>query len=252
MAELLEKVEQYWEKRSDGYCEVNLHELDSFKRNAWIDLINEYAPKVSGRDLKVLDIGTGPGFLAIIMATCGYEVTAVDYTDAMLKKAKNNAFVYRNNINFKRMDAHNLEFKDNTFDLIVTRNLTWNLEKPEDAYKEWHRVLAKGGRLLNFDANWYLHLYDAEKRNGYEQDRLNALKKGFEDHYTCTDIKTMEDIARRLPLSKIVRPEWDEKELINIGFKNIEIEMKIGNRVWDEVEKINYGSTPMFMVAGEK
>jgi Methylase involved in ubiquinone/menaquinone biosynthesis len=252
MAELLEKVEQYWDGRSEGYCEVNLQELDSFKRNAWIDLINEYAPKVSGRKIKVLDIGTGPGFFAIVMASCGYEVTAVDYTDAMLQKAKKNAGVYRNSIKFKRMDAHSLEFEDNTFDLIVTRNLTWNLQKPDEAYREWHRVLAEGGRLLNFDANWYLHLHDAEKRKGYEQDRLNTLKKGLEDHYTCTDTKAMEDIAKNLPLSKICRPEWDTKELLSIGFKKIMIEMEVGNRVWDEVEKVNYGSTPMFMIGGEK
>lgn len=252
MAGLLEKVEQYWDNRSDGYCKVNLDELDSSKRKVWIDLINEYIPKASGRKLKVLDIGTGPGFLAIILASCGYDVTAIDYTEAMLKKAKNNADTYKNNINFKRMDAHKLEFKDNTFDLIVTRNLTWNLEKPDEAYKEWHRVLVKGGRLLNFDANWYLHLHYEEKRKGYEQDRLNAIEKGFEDHYTCTDTNAMEEIARKLPLSKIFRPEWDEKQLNNIGFKNIMVEREIGNRVWDEVEKVNYGSTPMFMVLGEK
>lgn len=252
MSELLEKVEQYWSKRSDGYCETNLQELHSFKREAWTDLINEYAPKVTGRKLKVLDIGTGPGFFAIIMANCGHEVTAVDYTDAMLEKAKNNADIYKKSIDFKRMDAHNLEFQDNTFDLIVTRNITWNLQKPDEAYRDWYRVLAKGGRLLNFDANWYLHLHDAEKRKAYEQDRLNTLEKGYEDHYTCTDTKAMEDIAKNLPLSKICRPEWDAKELLSIGFKKIMIEMEIGNRVWDEVEKVNYGSTPMFMVAGEK
>lgn len=62
----------------------------------------------------------------------------------------------------------------------------------------------------------------------------------------------MEDIARNLPLSKICRPEWDEKELLSIGFRKVMIEMEIGNRVWDEVEKVNYDSTPMFMVGGEK
>lgn len=150
MSELLEKVEQYWDGRSEGYCEVNLQELDSFKRAAWIDLIKEYAPEVLGRKLKVLDIGTGPGFFAVIMASCGYEVTAVDYTDAMLQKAKKNADIYRNSIKFKRMDAHNLEFQDNTFDLIITRNLTWNLQRPSEAYREWHRVLARGGQTIKF------------------------------------------------------------------------------------------------------
>lgn len=252
MEELLEKIEHYWDKRSDGYCQVNLQELVSFKRKAWIDLINDYAPKVTGRKLRVLDIGTGPGFFAIIMAICGYDVTAIDYTDAMLEKAKKNADKYINNIKFKRMDAQKLEFESNKFDLIVTRNLTWNLEKPSEAYREWYRVLADGGKLLNFDANWYLHLYDAQKRREYEQDRLNALERAIDDHYTCTDTNAMEDIARKLPLSKIFRPIWDTKELLDIGFKRIIIEMEIGNKVWNDVEKVNYASTPMFMVGGEK
>jgi len=152
MNEVLEKVEQYWSNRAPGYCEVNLKELNSFKKETWISMISQYAPKVSGRKLKVLDIGTGPGFFAIIMASCGYEVTAIDYTETMLEMARNNAGALNLNINFMRMDAQNLEFQDNTFDLIITRNLTWNLEKPHDAYREWYRVLAQGGRLLNFDA----------------------------------------------------------------------------------------------------
>ncbi|AOY75294.1 class I SAM-dependent methyltransferase [Clostridium formicaceticum] len=252
MGELLEKVEKYWDKRADGYCQVNLSELNSFKREAWINLINQYAPKIRKRKLKVLDIGTGPGFFAIIMASCGYEVTAVDYTETMLQRAKNNAGVYRDNITFKRMDAHRLEFQDNTFDLIITRNLTWNLERPQEAYREWHRVLTEGGKLLNFDANWYLHVHDAEKRKEYEQDRRNTLEKNFEDHYTSTNTEAMEAIARNLPLSREHRPAWDAKELLKIGFKKIMIDTEIGAKVWDEEELVNYGSTPMFMVAGEK
>ena len=252
MEELLEKVEHYWDKRSDGYCQTNLEELDSFKREAWIDLINEYAPKVLGRKLRVLDIGTGPGFFAILMASCGYEVSAVDYTEAMLDKARNNASHYSNSIIFRRMDAHKLDFEDSSFDLIVTRNLTWNLEKPGEAYREWHRVLSRGGRLLNFDANWYLHLHDAQKRTEYEQDRLNSKTRGMNDHYTGTNTKLMEGIARNLPLSKEHRPEWDTKEMLAIGFRKIMVELGIGKRVWNEEEKVNYGSTPMFMIGVEK
>ena len=48
-----------------------------------------------------------------------------------------------------------LRFADNTFDMIVSRNVTWNLEHPDRAYYEWMRVLKPGGVLLNFDASWY-------------------------------------------------------------------------------------------------
>ncbi len=252
MEKILERVENYWDNRSEGYCQTNIEELNSFKKEAWIDIIKEYAPIARERNLKVLDIGTGPGFFAIIMASFGYEVTAIDYTQAMLEKAKYNASIYNSNINFKRMDAHVLDFADNTFDLVVSRNLTWNLERPTEAYIEWHRVLTEGGRLLNFDANWYLHVHDPQKRKEYEQDRVNSLEKKVNDHYTNTNTKEMEDIARRLPLSKEYRPEWDTKELLKIGFKKIMIETEIGNRVWNEEEQINYGSTPMFMIGAEK
>lgn len=252
MGVLLEAVEQYWNVRADGYCQTNLEELNSFKRQAWIDLINEYAPKKPGKKLKVLDIGTGPGFLAIIMADCGHEVTAIDYTEGMLQRAVNNAGRYHQHIDFKRMDAHNLEFEDNTFDLIISRNLTWNLERPHEAYREWHRVLAFGGRLLNFDANWYLHVHDHEKRRAYEEDRKKAREKGFKDHYIHTDTKAMEAIAKSLPLSREYRPQWDTREMLKIGFKKIWIDTQIGERVWDEEERVNYGSTPMFMIGAEK
>ena len=83
----------------------------------------------------------------------------------MLNKAKQNAGDLNDKIKFRRMDAHNLEFDEGQFDLIVTRNLTWNLKDPEKAYKSWYKVLRKGGKMINFDANWYLHLFDEEKRN---------------------------------------------------------------------------------------
>lgn len=252
MQNILEKVEHYWEGRAEGYSQVNRAELAGRKMQIWKDLINSYKPDVIGRPLKVLDIGTGPGFFAITMASCGYDVTAIDYTDAMLYKAKQNAGVYKNVIHFRQMDAHHLDFEANTFDLIVTRNLTWNLEHPEQAYNEWHRVLRPGGRMLNFDANWYLHLYDKQKRAEYEQDRFNAQAQGLNDHYVCTDTTAMEEIARNLPLSRTMRPQWDSAVLLNLGFKKVMIEQDMGARVWDEEEQVNYASTPMFMIVAQK
>ena len=38
------------------------------------------------------------------------------------------------------MDAENLSFDTNTFDIVVARNVTWNLPHPDKAYAEWLRV----------------------------------------------------------------------------------------------------------------
>ena len=54
----------------------------------------------------------------------------------------------------KILDAEKPEFPDATFDVVVSRNLTWTLPHAEEAYREWTRVLKKGGVLLNFDADY--------------------------------------------------------------------------------------------------
>ena len=64
---------------------------------------------------------------------------------------------------------------------------------------------------MNFDANWYHHLFDEEKRAAYEADRNKVSSLGMHDDYTCTDIEAMEAIARQVPLSHIQRPEWDRQ-----------------------------------------
>lgn len=251
MKNFLLQNDKYWSNRAEGYSKVNIDELHSIKKKEWIEVIKSNIPSVN-KNIKVLDIGTGPGFFAILMASMGLDTTAIDYNDEMLNKAKENSGEYKNSIKFMKMDAHELEFEDNTFDLIVTRNLTWNLKDPIKAYKEWHRVLNKGGRMINFDANWYNHLFNDKKRKEYEKDRENVANSKFEDHYTCTDIDEMEDIAKKLPFSKINRPSWDIKELYSLGASKVLVEENIGERLWSEEEKLNYASTPMFMIVSEK
>ena len=136
--------------------------------------------------------------------------------------------------------------------MVVSRNLTWNLERPAQAYSEWHRVLKKGGMMLNFDANWYQHLFDEEKRREYEEDRRKVEETGMEDHYTCTDIDTMESIARRIPLSPVSRPGWDCQVLDEIGYETVEVDLNVWDRVLSDVEKLNYASTPVFMIKAVK
>ena len=91
--------------------------------------------------MRVLDVGTGPGFYAIILAERGYRVTAVDFSEQMLAEARQNAGSLGEKIRFLRMDAHSLDLPDESFDAVVTRNLTWNLTDPVRAYREWKRVL---------------------------------------------------------------------------------------------------------------
>ena len=249
--ELLNQIEEYWTKRAEGYSQVNQGELATQQRQIWLGNLREHLPDKKPEDVKILDIGTGPGFFAIILTQAGYQVTAVDYTEEMLKEARHNAGELAEKIQWLQMDAQNLDFPDQTFDAVVSRNLTWNLENPTRAYQEWLRVLKKGGKLLNYDANWYHHLFDEEKRKEYEEDRKRVESLHMEDHYTCTDIDAMEDIARKVPLSRINRPLWDKELLEDLDCSKVEIEEDVWKRVWSREERANYYTTPQVLEEGE-
>lgn len=206
MKDLLSEIESYWTTRAEGYSEVNHKELNGMQKGAWLEVLKGQFPEKAKDEIKILDIGTGPGFFPVILAEAGYKVTAVDYTQEMLDTAKRNAGNLCERISFYKMDAQNLEFEDDVFDVVISRNLTWNLKDPKRAYEEWCRVLKPGGKLLNFDANWYGYLYDEEKRLSYEEDRKSVESEHLDDHYLCTDIDRMEKIALQMPLSSINRP----------------------------------------------
>ena len=87
---------------------------------------------------------------------------------------------------FSQMDAQDLTFEDDTFDVVLSRNLTWNLEHPDRAYAEWLRVLRPGGVLLNFDANWHAHLFDPELARLYAEDAQTLRAMGYAvDGFPC-------------------------------------------------------------------
>lgn len=257
---LLNEIESYWTNRAEGYSKINKHELAGVQRMLWGNLIEANMPEnlknvKNKKEINVLDIGTGPGFFSILLAERGYNVSAVDYTEEMLVKAKDNAGIFKDEIDFRRMDAQNLNFDNNQFDLIVTRNLTWVLEDPEKAYKEWFRVLKPGGKLLNFDANWYCHLSDETKKREFALTRENLKREGIYDYFVDgegIDNDWMDDIARQMPLTYIVRPTWDICKLKDIGFREATAETEKVFEVLTPEEKENYKNSPMFMIEAVK
>lgn len=245
----------YWTGRAPGYSQVNRSELSSGQRAVWRGVLDEQIglrfPGRAPQTLSVLDVGTGPGFFAILLAEQGFRVTAVDYTDSMLRQARRNAGSLADGIDFLRMDAEDLAFPDGQFDLVLSRNVTWNLHDPQRAYREWTRVLRAGGLLLNFDANWYRYLYDECARSGHVRDRQNVTRARVDDDTAGTDVRAMEAIALQTPLSRQLRPEWDAEALARLGM-DVRVHREIWQRVWTREEWVNNASTPLFMIAAVK
>lgn len=255
LASIISENREYWSGRAAGYSEVNQTELATSQKKKWSLFLREEIsrcfPDTPPAQLHVLEAGTGPGFFAILLCEAGYDVTAVDLTPAMLAEAKKNAGPLAGRIRFLEMNAEAPTFPDSCFDVVVSRNLTWNLPHPDRAYSEWARVLKPDGLLLNFDANWYAYLFDDDAQAAYEQDRVNSAEQGVRDQNIGKNFDVMEDIARRVPLSEIRRPAWD-LELLNSLHLHAEADEQIWQRLWSEEEKLNFSSTPLFLVRARK
>lgn len=205
--EVLEQVRGYWNTRAEGYSLDVQQELIGESGRDWLELVREAAP-VEGYG-RVLDIGCGPGFFEALLGSNGYQVTGIDYTEGMLDQAMDNAAKAGADARFYRMDAQALSFPDESFDLIVTRNVMWNLQNPEKAYDEWLRVLRKGGKILQMDGNYYLHYTTPAYAVG--------TPGSSHQHMEGIDVNIINDIARKLPLSAKLRPRWDVEELAKKG-----------------------------------
>ena len=149
---LVDRIENYWSKRSDDFFDLRIEELKSDKRQLWQDEIIANLP--DKEHLKILDVGCGPGFFSVILSSLGHDVIGIDLTESMIQKADEIADILDYDIDFRVMNAQELDFGDEEFDVVISRNLTWTLPDIEKAYKEWYRVLKKDGVLLNFDADY--------------------------------------------------------------------------------------------------
>lgn len=250
--EIKKNIIDYWTHRAESYSALNRDELTWDTNASWLRAMEHAFPDTPKEDLKILDIGTGPGFFPILLAKAGYSPDAVDCTAEMLKEARKNAGEYTDRIRFHLMNADELDFEDETFDVIVNRNLTWNLPDPCICYAEWLRVLKPGGKVVIFDANWYRYLFSDEARTEYDRDREEVAKKALKDFNIGPNFDVMENIARGLPMSKKARPFWDREKMTELGYAAVDICEDIWKDVWTAEEKTNYASTPMFRITAVK
>ena len=235
------RVAHYWSHRAEGFAIQRLHEYDSDKRERWLQEFRKYLPQ--GRPLRVLDVGTGTGFFACILAAEGHEVTGIDLTPDMIAHARHMAETLSLEADFRVMDAEQPDFQTAFFDAVVTRNLTWTLPHLEKAYREWYRILKPGGVLVNFDADYYTAMENDEEQ---ELPENHAHKLVPDYMHEENEAITMEVGAYQQP-----RPQWDVQLLIEAGFERISVDVGIWQRIYAEIDEF-YNPVPIFTIAAYK
>lgn len=243
MASLSSRVENYWSKRAQDFNTVRRNELENEISNRWLEVFHHYLP--ANKRLNILDIGTGTGYFAILLSREGHSVTGIDLTEAMIEEARITAKDYHVSPTFIQMDAQSTSFNDNAFDVIVTRNLTWTLPDPQAAYKEWYRILKKGGLLLNFDANYADNVRDQRQKDSY------ISSSDIYGHCGITsDLqKENDDITLSMPCSVHHRPDWDIELIRETGFSEYSTDLNLGKKVLKDHDLTD---APLFLIQAQK
>lgn len=121
---------------------------------------------------RVLDIATGPGYIAEAFAHSAREVIGVDLTDAMLAIAKDRIKARKiSNLSFRTADAQNLPCEKEAFDVVVCRLALHHCEKPLSILREMARVCRFGGTVVLED----IYASEHPERAAY-QDRWEMLR----------------------------------------------------------------------------
>ena len=255
----LGRIEGYWDERSVSYGENVRGELAGDLRLAWRERLSrvtaDLAPANGGR-LRVLELGCGPAFLSVILAELGCQVDALDGSAEMLVQAERNvrAAGVGDAVTLHRGDATDTRLSSSTYDLVVSRNLTWVLLDPKAAYREWLRLLAPGGRLAVFDAEWYRYLVDEEVDQRRRADQRDVSVLGWDEDERATPHQedACERMARGLPLTYERRPAWDVVTLGSLGYESIESDTDAWRTLWTAGERRYYRSSPLFMLCADK
>ena len=214
-------------------------------KDRWVRAILENAP--NKQKLRILDIGTGPGFFTIILTSLGHKVTGIDVTPNMLSAAKENASLHNIECDFRLMNANNLDFPDGEFDLVISRNVTWTLPDLYDCYREWRRVLSSNGRVIVFDSNHYINLFDEDEARTMRQYMRSSLINGSKEFNESYDFHVRWTYWENCPMIGTPRPQWDRNMLYKLRFTNI----NVTDFSADEFDSRGT-SGPQFMIVAEK
>lgn len=231
------KIQNYWTKRANSFAELRKKELDSEKLKLWQQEILPQLPR--NKEIRILDVGCGTGFFSILLAQKGYNLTGIDLTPAMITEAKALSGSINCPCDFFVEDAENLSFPDESFDVIIARNLMWNLTNPAKAYQEWLRVLIPNGILLNYDAEY--------AKNNAETPFINYAHANIPQKL----LDECQTIYQLLDISNCNRPIWDQTILDSLDNCSYEVDLNVSDRIYSKKD-LFYTPAPMFCVKVKK
>jgi len=151
---------------------------------------------------RILDIGTGPGHIPLMVCERIAECTVVgiDLAKTMLRYAERHreASPYRDRLEFRLADAKSLEFEDASFDTVFSNTILHHIPDPRTFLAEARRVLKPGGVLLIRDLfrpetpERALELVDLHVADG-TPDQRELFRASLHAAFTVEELRELAD-----------------------------------------------------------
>ena len=154
-AELKERVREFWQQHPCGtkFSDAEMGSREFFERVEAHRYEKEWhipaAANFAGtHGLKVLEIGCGMGTDGAQFARAGADYTGIDLTNAAVELARKRFAASELKGDFLVSDGENLDFANDSFDLVYSHGVLHHTPDIEAAVREIHRVLKPGGRAM--------------------------------------------------------------------------------------------------------
>lgn len=148
-----QRIDAYWSGRAPTYDAFQQQrEAETGDREVWSRVWTGALPSTP---CDVLDVGTGSGVVACLLASLGHRVTGIDHAEGMLATARANAAREDRPPRILEGDMVAPDFPDDSFDVVAGRYVMWTLRDPHAAIAAWCRVLRPGGLVAMVDSTWF-------------------------------------------------------------------------------------------------
>ena len=152
----------------------------------------------------VLDVASGDGVLAELLAPRARTITCLDISDRVVEAGKKRLKSF-SNVSFGPGDMHDLPVEGESFDTILLMHALTYTSQPQKVFDEASRVLRPGGRLLAVTLQKHAH---KSAVNAYNHLNLGFTEKQLRKFCTQSGLDTlsskMSAIEKRTPNFEIL------------------------------------------------
>ncbi|HKF76440.1 MAG TPA: methyltransferase domain-containing protein [Candidatus Dormibacteraeota bacterium] len=227
------RITRLWDQAAAAYDQGWSHGLrTAAERRAWSALLARLLP--SEPPLRVLDVGCGTGFLALLLAEAGHRVVGVDLSEPMLAVARREAAARGLRLELATADAEDPPPALGRFDAVVSRHLLWTLPHPDRAIRVWRERVTAGGRVLAVDGLWRAparlvpRLATGAERIARRVLGKDAAPRGYDP-----------EVAERLPLRDLAGPQPVRDLFVEAGLVEVGVE-------WlDALDRVERSAMPL-------